>query len=73
MKYLLFGSAKLCRFKVSEALTVRLGGSNGSEIARAKAPNDKSEACEVMSSLKEKSKICIVLDKIVFCFSVSSC
>lgn len=52
MKYLQFGSAKLCRFKVSGVLTVSLGGKNGSRVARATASNDKSGACESMSGLK---------------------
>ena len=64
MKYLLFGSAKLCRFKVSGALTVSLGGKNGSRVARAQASSDKSEACESLSGLKvhEENKIFIVSD-----------
>lgn len=64
MKYLLFGLAELCRFKVSGALTVSLGGKNGSRVARAKASSDKSEACESMSGLKvlKESKIFIVRD-----------
>lgn len=64
MKYLLCRSSKLCRFKVSGALTVSLGGKNGSRAAVAKASNDKSEACESMSGLKvhEENKIFIVSD-----------
>lgn len=64
MKYLLFVSAKLCHFKVSGALTVSLGGKNGSRVAGAKASNDKSEACESISGLKVhgENKIFIVSD-----------
>lgn len=64
MKYLLFGSAKLCCFKVFGALTVSLGGKNGSRVAGAKASSDKSEACELMSGFKvhKENKIFIVSD-----------
>lgn len=78
MKYLPFGSAKLCRFKVPGALTASLGGKNGSRVAGAKASSDKSEACESLSGLKvhkEKQNIYCFRQsaKIVYSFSVTSC
>ena len=62
MKYLLFGLAKLCHFKISGAPTVSLGGKNGSRLARAKVSSDKSEVCEAMSGLKvhKENKMFIV-------------
>lgn len=64
MKYLPFGSAELCRFKVSGALTASLGGKNGSGVAGAKASDDKSEARDSMSGLRVHvgNKIFIVSD-----------
>ena len=77
MKYLLFGSANLCRFKVSGALSVSPGGTNGSRVARAKASNDKSEACESVEFKSSRGKpniYCLRQSaKIVYSFSVSSC
>lgn len=70
MKYLLFGSAELCFFKVSGALTVSQGGKTGSRVAGVKASNDKSEAFEWMSGLKvhkEKQVFIVSDDQIRWC------